>query len=344
MTTPVENYKPNGEDAAGPPPRSRARTGGYWLFLLAKGATTVLLLYLATRNVRFDQVQEKLSQAEGVPLLAAFALLTLAQCVGAVRLASVMGALRLRLGFMASIRLQFVGLFFNSALPSSVGGDAVRIWLLTRGGFPFERALGGILIDRSSAVVALVMIVAAAQPILDEIISSDGLRQTMLVVVIGIFFAIPVALSLDRLPAGLRRIPIIRPLFGIVRDARIVYLSWGHGSKIIGMSIAIQFAASISYFLLAWTLNVTMPLSICIVLVPAVILATTLPISIGGWGVREAATVTLFGAAGVDPEGALLVSISYGVTMFTIGLPGGVIWFIERSNKLTHKRHENSFF
>ena len=47
----------------------------------------------------------------------------------------------------------------------------------------------------------------------------------------------------------------------------------------------------------------------CLVLVPLVMLIMTIPISIGGWGVRETAMVSLFGLVGVPGEGALALSV-----------------------------------
>ncbi|MBE9556580.1 MAG: flippase-like domain-containing protein, partial [Proteobacteria bacterium] len=65
-----------------------------------------------------------------------------------------------------------------------------------------------------------------------------------------------------------------------------------------------------------------------LVLVPAVILLSTVPVSIGGWGLREGLMVVALGLAGVPADAALSVSILFGLAMIVAGLPGGVLWLM----------------
>ena len=65
-------------------------------------------------------------------------------------------------------------------------------------------------------------------------------------------------------------------------------------------------------------------------LVPPVMLIMTIPISIGGWGVRETAMVTFFGLIGVSGEGAFALSVVFGLTGMAVAIPGGIIWFMSR--------------
>jgi len=60
------------------------------------------------------------------------------------------------------------------------------------------------------------------------------------------------------------------------------------------------------------------------------VLAQVLPISVGGWGVREAAAVTLLAMTGIDATSALLVSIMFGILIFLATLPGVLFWLTLR--------------
>ena len=60
----------------------------------------------------------------------------------------------------------------------------------------------------------------------------------------------------------------------------------------------------------------------------------TLPISIAGWGVREQAMVTAFALIGVPGEGALALSILFGLIALLFGLPGGVVWLMSADRKI----------
>jgi uncharacterized membrane protein YbhN (UPF0104 family) len=64
----------------------------------------------------------------------------------------------------------------------------------------------------------------------------------------------------------------------------------------------------------------------CVVIVPLSLLATAIPISIGGWGVRESAFVTGFGLVGVSASDALVLSVLFGLLNFLVRLPGALIW------------------
>jgi uncharacterized membrane protein YbhN (UPF0104 family) len=64
------------------------------------------------------------------------------------------------------------------------------------------------------------------------------------------------------------------------------------------------------------------------ILLPPVILATILPISIGGWGMRETAMVFTLSLVGVEPERAFALSILVGILTLVMSLPGGVLWLL----------------
>jgi hypothetical protein len=59
--------------------------------------------------------------------------------------------------------------------------------------------------------------------------------------------------------------------------------------------------------------------------VPLMLLVSMIPVAIGGWGVREGFLVALLRAAGIGPESALLLSVSFGTVSFLASLPGVVL-------------------
>jgi uncharacterized membrane protein YbhN (UPF0104 family) len=50
------------------------------------------------------------------------------------------------------------------------------------------------------------------------------------------------------------------------------------------------------------------------------------PFTVGGWGLRELAMVSLFGNHGLSPERALVFSMYFGLTSILGSLPGAVAW------------------
>ena len=91
------------------------------------------------------------------------------------------------------------------------------------------------------------------------------------------------------------------------------------------LSLAIV-ASYIAVFALAGAaLGVALPALAWIALAPLVLAAMLIPVSIGGWGVREGAAAALFPLAGVDASHALAIAILYGLTSLAGSLPGLVL-------------------
>jgi hypothetical protein len=63
-------------------------------------------------------------------------------------------------------------------------------------------------------------------------------------------------------------------------------------------------------------------------LMPPVLLISTIPISIAGWGVRESGMIAAFAFAGLAQSDGLTLSILYGATSFVVGLIGGIVWIV----------------
>jgi hypothetical protein len=63
-------------------------------------------------------------------------------------------------------------------------------------------------------------------------------------------------------------------------------------------------------------------------LIPPVMLITMLPISIAGWGLREATMGLAFGYAGLATNEGVNVSLLFGAVSFIVGAIGGLVWIL----------------
>jgi hypothetical protein len=71
-----------------------------------------------------------------------------------------------------------------------------------------------------------------------------------------------------------------------------------------------------------------LPLPDAAVLFAVMIGVALIPISVGGWGLRELAVVSVLGSHGVAPEQALLFSVGFGLIVMLGSLPGAPVWLI----------------
>lgn len=245
------------------------------------------------------------------------------------------------IGVGLAMRLILVGQFFNQVLPSSVGGDGVRAWLLSRAGISIRHALVSVICDRGAALILLTVIVACTLPIV--IVSGDA----------AIPSARPLAITVDALTvsgllflflwgeafsAWLIRLPLARPLGVVIRDLRRVLFSSEKSLWVVGLTIVVQAMVVMSTYFCALALGVKFGM-VHLLMLPLIMLVSSIPLSFAGWGLRESAMVTGLGFAGIPAADALAVSVSFGIAQLLIGLPGVVIAIMSKhkSNNLNER-------
>jgi hypothetical protein len=118
------------------------------LLLLAKATTSILLLYLSLRWVNVGALGERLSRFDSAWVALALFLLTVQVVLLALRWRNIAAACGANLAFILALQISFIATFFNQVLPSTVGGDSVRIWLFARKGVGWASATYSVLIDR----------------------------------------------------------------------------------------------------------------------------------------------------------------------------------------------------
>jgi glycosyltransferase 2 family protein len=65
-------------------------------------------------------------------------------------------------------------------------------------------------------------------------------------------------------------------------------------------------------------------------LMPPVLLISTVPISIAGWGVRETSIIVAFTYAGLAQSDGLTLSLLFGAASFFVGAVGGIVWIVSK--------------
>ena len=92
------------------------------------------LLYLALRGINFAAIESRLSQINLVWIALAAAVAIFQILLGALRWREISDLCHAPLSDLKAFRYNMIGSFFNQTLPSSIGGDAVRLWLVARAG------------------------------------------------------------------------------------------------------------------------------------------------------------------------------------------------------------------
>jgi uncharacterized protein (TIRG00374 family) len=236
--------------------------------------------------------------------------------------------------FKLALNLTWIGLFFSQVLPGGIGGDVGKGWLAYRTGFSLSGILSSIVADRIVAIMGLIIIVAALLP---SIISVAALLPSMISMEASHFSQISSIMGATALLIVVC-ISAVRVLFKLFTDifkqliavGKSVYsaIASRNGGVALLLSMTVHCITTISALLIAAGLGIPLSGSGALLAIPMSNLVASLPISIGGWGVREASTALILGMLGVSYNNAVTISIVLGASIFVSALPGGVLWML----------------
>jgi uncharacterized protein (TIRG00374 family) len=242
-----------------------------------------------------------------------------------------------RVGLGRLLSYYFVGIFFNTFTPTSIGGDVTRVIDLSRHTGRRASALASIMVERIIGLFVLLPVslfgLAAAYSHIHSGRSVLLYLEALLVAVLLAAFAL---VRVDRARGLLARVPLIGPLVtrpGVARrvanvqEALDVYRGRG---ALLWRVFAISVASRVVWILSCWVfgiaLKVNAPLASYFLVIPLVEVARMVPISLSGLGIRETAVVALFGLFGVAAAAALALSILIYAPFLVNGLLGGAIY------------------
>ena len=265
--------------------------------------------------------------------LAAAAMLAATTVITAARWWLVMAVLGSPIAIRQAVALMFMGNLFSQALPTSFGGDALRVWYARQRGAPYQAAISGVLLERASGLLGLAAVVAAG-------LLHMGARVDLLALRILLFAALPaiagalVALALADRIALVGRVAALRPLAQLAVDTRRAIFVAPVFASLLALSVVGHVTGGLTVYVLAQGLGVALAPGAAVALVPAVVLITLFPVSLAGWGVREGAMVLMLSFAGVRADAALALSVLFGLSLIVAALPGAVVWLMWRVRPL----------
>jgi len=227
----------------------------------------------------------------------------------------------------AMIAATGAGIFFAQVFPS-VAGEGVRAWLLVRLGSDWRTAVTSVLIDRGVGLALLIALGFVVLLLPSGFTAVGEYRESVLLIYGGLIFAGVLGLLLaPKIVAPLDRWRYSRWLAALTADVHRVLLG-PKGPMILSLGCLIHAFTIVVVWLLARAQGLSLPLPDVAVLFTVMIGVVIVPISIGGWGVRELAVISLLAIYGVAPERALLFSVCFGLALAIGALPGALLWIL----------------
>lgn len=230
----------------------------------------------------------------------------------------------------------YLGLFFNNFLPTGIGGDVIRILRLRKFGYTTHLLVSSSLMDRILGLISILMMGLVALTITPSFVLHPNTKLCIYIIAILAPFGLLFLFS-DYMPK-LTRFAVQRFHNGKLTDFLSNVISTLHEYRharprvlfALILSILAQYFIIISYVLIGFSLNINLPISVFFIIIPIVFLATSLPISIGGLGVRESVIVSLFTLFNIDTQAAIALSILYFIIILVISLPGGLVLLTDK--------------
>ncbi len=306
--------------------------------LLLKLAVSLgLLAYIVLEQAPVPDILRVLRGVDMFWLLASFSLHALGLWISAVRWRILIQAQgdTVPLGYL--VKSYLVGTFFNNFLPTRFGGDVVRIWDGSHYSRSVLRSSAVVLVERLTGVIVLLLLALTA-----SLVRLDMAREFPVIwLAMALASAGLAALFGFLTPLGerlLRRLP--EPGFWgrlkgkalEFREAVLVYRSRkGAVLKALFWALLLQINVIVHYYLAGKAFHLEVPLLDYFIFIPVVLLVLTIPISIGGLGVREALYISILGYYAISASAAVAFSL-IADTAFTlaIGLIGAVIYITRK--------------
>jgi uncharacterized membrane protein YbhN (UPF0104 family) len=287
------------------------------------------LLYLSLRKVDLHDLASRIQLGSLGWLALAIAITFLQIFLGVLRWREIGVECGAPLQTSQAMRFNVIGTFFNQTLPSSIGGDAVRLWLVARSGAGWRAATYSIFVDRAVGLIALAVVIAATLPWSYQLISDPHGWTGLLLLDLAALGAGFGFLLIGVLPwPWLRQWWATHHIHACAVIANRVLFSRTHGLKVAVLSVLIHVMAVVIAWCVVQSIAAPVTFGQIFQLLPPVMLITMMPISIAGWGVREATMGLAFGYAGLAANEGVNISLLFGAVSFAVGVFGGLVWIL----------------
>jgi uncharacterized protein (TIRG00374 family) len=309
------------------------------MFRFVKLAIGLALLALLGVMLDWGQALEALAGADPTWVLAAFLVSVVGVLISARKWQGLLEGSRVGLPFTSAARLYWIGAFFSNFLPSSVGGDAVRLALTPSRGRT-ERVAGSIVAERLTGLLVMLGLCVlglslgpwrVSEPEMFAALAGTVLALNLVAIVLLVFpkIAVAVLASLEAWTPRLLQRPLRRVrgvALAIAAQRRQGWVLW----RAVLLSVPFYATIVVAQYCVLAAVDAGVPLVDVMLLGAIVPLLTMVPISLNGIGVAEGAFVVIYAAAGAAPELALAAAVLRRLVDLANSALGGLFWLGSR--------------
>jgi uncharacterized protein (TIRG00374 family) len=308
------------------------------LFFVAKLVLGVsLLAALLYVNDNGRKVLEVFDQARPIYLIPFFALTYPLLGASCMKWGLFLRERGVVVGFHRLFRLYLVGSFFNNFLPSMVGGDLVRAYVLGKQIESHTHSLASVFLERFTGMIALVSLATLSFSFNSE------MRQEPVVVVSILAMGGACLMLIWAVWKPEWALWLLRPVEKNRHVARVLpklmqfhdHVSYFKDKPVLVgkamlYSFSFHFLAAVNVYVACRVLAVPLDLYDAVVLTPIVLLVASVPLTVNGLGLWEWAFSVYLAQAGLPMDQGLAVALLLRAKNILLSLVGGVLFLIER--------------
>lgn len=299
-----------------------------------RGGVGLALFLILLRLVPLKEVGRSLMAVYPAPLLLGFVVMFLGLLLLAAKLQVLLGTAGPRVRFRRVFRAYYIGTFFNNFLPTTVGGDLMKVRELRAEGMPGGHTTAAVLVERATgalAVLALLFLVALFGghffPRLRlRVFRWPALLGSLLVLLV---FFWSYAYGLPRIRNFLAPRSDSRLLSPFYRAAESFYVfreNWAALSTAVVIAAVYYVLVALTMVLVSQSLSATISLPVALGILPFVKVVEMLPVTVGGLGLREGAITYCLIGFGFQPAQAASVALVLRFLYWAHSAAGGLIY------------------
>jgi len=307
---------------------------------------SVLLLWLAVRNIDWKALKESDISIQPAWLMLAIAIMVLNNLMATARWGWLMRSVGLMRSNFEYVTLYFTGGLINQGLPSTIGGDSYRAIEGSRAASNSKEPLPSLSeelhqtldLNKAPRRLRLGFVATALDRILgligNNILGAVGLILGGAMIapwgqilgwlaLVGMLGSVVLAYVFLRLSVTRKLIQNLLNKLGMPGAIAALDRAFGWPDVLPQLlnSTLIHLLTTVAFWCCLRAYGVSAPLEALMVGLPALGLLTMLPISISGWGLREATLSAALALWGVDPSVSVMASVSFGLITVIVYLP-----------------------
>lgn len=281
---------------------------------------SAVLIYLLFQKISISDLYEMISRIGWFYFFICVFIYLVSQIVSSIRWQMILKTMKEDVSVFVLVVVYLIGMFANLFLPSIIGGDVLKVYLL-RKRFSLQRVADSIIMERYNGLFALcaISVVGAAY-------NKDW---RIILILLSVFFLVAF------FPFFLKKFTTLSSSLGKKKAVNSFLQDMGafsHDKKALFLvtllSFVVQFIVIGIIIVIGRRIGIEASIFYYFIFVPLIILLSFLPISLNGIGIREWAFVFFFSTVGASKVEAISLSLSFFFVTVAASLFGGLSYFL----------------